>query len=490
MFLTAAFTNPVRVCIETRKTDASFQIQRSNFCNRRKVTDVRISPQVRRTNINPSTRTWACASSNVLSLTDMETSVADAVELARESIKSATDKKSLDDLRVSLLGKKGSITAVMKSIGKLNPEDRPKVGVIVKEAKAEVETLLTQRKTELEEEELKAYEDEWIDVLMPGIKPRPTTGRIHPLTSTIEIATEIFRDIGYDVIDDPEYNREIETDYYCFDALNCPPDHPARDMQDTFYLKRDKSLLLRTQTSSVQIRYMQQNRPPFKIIAPGRVFRRDAVDATHSPVFHQIEILALDKKGILSLGSLRATIIHFLKKMLGDEIETRFRASYFPFTEPSMEVDVFFRGKWLEVLGCGMVDPDVLKAVGLDPDEWTGFAAGFGVERFAMVMHEISDIREFYRNEPRFLSQFMISIDNVFPERYRPTKEIDSSSQYAYIADEEDRVVGDEFDYDESGGDGESDSSKDGDSDSEGDEDEDEDDYGVIFDESDRQEWM
>lgn len=489
MFLTVGFTNPVRICIETRRTDSRVAIHRSKFCNRRKTSDVRTFRHVRRAYINPLTRTYACASSNVLSLTDMETSVANAVELARESIKSATDKKSLDDLRVSLLGKKGSITVVMKSIGRLNPEDRPKVGIIVKEAKAEVETLLTERKTQLEEEELKAYEDEWIDVTMPSIKPRPTCGRMHPLTSTIEIATEIFRDIGYDVIDDPEYNREIETDYYCFEALNCPPDHPARDMQDTFYLKRDKSLLLRTQTSSVQIRYMEQHRPPFKIIAPGRVFRRDAVDATHFPVFHQIEILALDKKGILSLGSLRATIIHFLKKMLGDEIETRFRASYFPFTEPSMEVDVFFRGQWLEVLGCGMVDPEVLKAVGLDPDEWTGFAAGFGVERFAMVMHEISDIREFYRNDPRFLSQFMVSVDNVFPERYRPTVEMDPSSQYAYIADEEDRVVGDEFDYDESENDSESDNDKDGDGDGD-DEDDENYDYGVIFDESDRQEWM
>lgn len=298
----------------------------------------------------------------------------------------------------------------MKMVGKLSKEDRPSLGAAVNSAKEDVSTLLTNRKESIEDALATAQEeDEWIDVTMPGIRPRRMTGRVHPLNSTMDLATDIFVDLGYDLIGiDSKYNREIETDYYCFEALNCPPEHPAREMQDTFYLDADKKTLLRTQTSAVQIRYMEENKPPLKIIAPGRVYRRDTADATHSSTFHQIEILALDKIGVLTLGSLRATVIHFLKKMLGDDIKTRFRGSYFPFTEPSMEVDVFFRGKWLEVLGCGMVDPDVLERVGIDPMEYAGFAAGFGVERFAMVMHEITDIRELYKSDLRFLTQFMI----------------------------------------------------------------------------------
>ncbi len=178
-------------------------------------------------------------------------------------------------------------------------------------------------------------------------------------------------------------------------------------MQDTLYLREDKSLLLRTQTSAVQARFMERNKPPFFIIAPGKVYRRDAVDATHTSMFHQIEILAVAEGGLLNLGGLKATVTHFLKKMLGDDIETRFRGSYFPFTEPSMEVDVFFRGKWMEMLGCGMVNPAVLESAGIDPEKYQGFAAGFGVERFAMVMHEIPDIREFYKSDMQFLVQFM-----------------------------------------------------------------------------------
>lgn len=349
--------------------------------------------------------------SDVLSLPDLQTMVSESEEKAEEEIAAAETLREVENLRVAYLGKKGVITAVMKSVGKLAQEDRPKLGSVVNTAKDNVAEMIATRKAELEAAEEEDDMENWVDVTLPGIKPRSTVGHIHPLTSTMRMATEIFRNIGYDVIDADEYNREIETDYYCFEALNCPPSHPARAMQDTFYIEEDKSVLLRTQTSAVQIRYMEQNEPPYRIIAPGRVYRRDTVDATHSPVFHQIEILAVDRWGELDLGGLRATVIHFLKKMLGDDIETRFRASYFPFTEPSMEVDVYFRGKWLEVLGCGMVDPEVLKAVNLDPEEWCGFAAGFGVERFAMVMHNITDIREFFKNDVRFLEQFMTDLD-------------------------------------------------------------------------------
>lgn len=328
---------------------------------------------------------------------------------AKAAIIAAEDESTVESLRVAYLGKKGSVTSIMKTVGKLKAEERPQLGAAVNKAKDELLELIKERKETLEDELIeKQQESEWIDVTMPGIRPRPTVGRIHPITSTMDLATDIFLELGYELVDDMELNREIETDYYCFEALNCPPDHPAREMQDTFYLEEDKKTLLRTQTSSVQIRYMERNKPPFMIIAPGRVYRRDTLDSTHSAMFHQIEILAIDKMGALNFGSLRATVIHFLKKMLGDEIETRFRGSYFPFTEPSAEVDVLFRGKWLEVLGCGMVDPAVLENVGYDPEEWSGFAAGFGVERFAMVMHGITDIRELYRNDVRFLQQFMI----------------------------------------------------------------------------------
>lgn len=444
---TSLFISAANVCISLRGRSPDVQQRCTNFFTQNIGPRV-VSKKAARIAISPPTYVRASASSDVVSISELESSVLDFVETARKSIETAETLKDVDSIRVTYLGKKGSITTVMKSIGKLPPDDRPRLGSIVNKAKDEVMALINQRKEEFEQAQNEVIDEEWIDVDMPSIRSHPTIGRMHPLTSTMEIATEIFRDIGYDVIDDPEYNREIETDYYCFEALNCPPDHPARDMQDTFYLKQDKSVLLRTQTSSVQIRYMEKNKPPFKIIAPGRVYRRDSIDATHSPVFHQVEILAVDKSGVLSVGSLRATVIHFLKHMLGENIETRFRASYFPFTEPSMEVDVFFRGKWLEVLGCGMVDPEVLKAVGLDPNEWTGFAAGFGVERFAMVMHEIPDIREFYKNDPRFLSQFMTTTDLVFKERYRPTEYIDPNSAHKLMADD-DRVVHHNFDEDE-----------------------------------------
>ncbi len=357
----------------------------------------RISPTCSTT--NPPTR----------SLEQLCQDVLEASEEAVSKIEQVETSAALNEIRIEFLGKKaGRISTVLKFVGKLPKEQRPQLGDAVNRAKEKVTSAIEARKEHVQMlEKQRKDEEEIVDVTLPGIRPRPMTGRIHPLNSTMDLAIEIFTDLGYEVVDDPKYNREIETDYYCFEALNCPKDHPARTMQDTLYLEEDQSVLLRTQTSSVQVRYMEDNKPPFAIIAPGRVFRRDAVDATHSPQFHQIEILAVEEGHRLTLGALRATIDHFLKRMLGDDIKTRYRGSYFPFTEPSMEVDVFFRGKWLEVLGCGMVDPGVLEKAGIDPDTHQGFAAGFGVERFAMVMHEIHDIREFYKNDLRFLEQFM-----------------------------------------------------------------------------------
>jgi phenylalanyl-tRNA synthetase alpha chain len=348
-----------------------------------------------------------------LSLDELKMRVQSELAAGLEEAQAATDRKTLETVRVKYMGKKGLITAVMKSVGRLSPEERPQLGSVVNVAKDEINTYLAEKKEVLDKEALAAeIDDTEIDVTMPGLRFHQHIGRIHPLNSTMDRAVNIFVELGYDLIDElSPYNREIEEDWFCFEALNCPPDHPARDMQDTLYLDKDKKTLLRTQTSAMQVRYMmdKKNEPPFSIIAPGRVYRRDAVDATHMPVFHQIEILNIRKIGELNVGSLRATIIHFLKEMLGPDIKTRFRGSFFPFTEPSMEVDVFFGGKWLEVLGCGMVDPNVLENVGIDPEVYGGFAAGFGVERFAMVTHQIPDIREFYRSDWRFLSQFPVN---------------------------------------------------------------------------------
>lgn len=331
---------------------------------------------------------------------------------ALASVAAAADLPALDAVRVAFLGKKGRLTAVLKTLGKLSKEDRPAVGGEVNAAKDAVAAAVADRKEELTNEALEeAAAAEEIDVTMPGVYPR-RLGYKHPINSTIDRALDIFEDLGYSVIDDPELTPEIETEYYCFGALNCAEDHPARDMQDTFYIKdpsnpEGPNLLLRSQTSSVQVRFMERNKPPFAVIAPGRVYRRDTVDSTHSAMFHQIEILAVAPMGELNLGGLKGTVTYFLEQMLGKDIEVRFRGSFFPFTEPSMEVDVLFRGKWLEILGCGMVDPAVLTNVGIDPEKYAGFAAGFGVERFAMIIHDIPDIRLLYQSDWRFLSQFM-----------------------------------------------------------------------------------
>ncbi len=321
----------------------------------------------------------------------------DALEAeAVSAIAAAADADALEQLRVSLLGKKGRLSGVLGAMGKLPSEERPLVGQRANVLKTQVQNLLGER---LQAVKAAALADrllrETIDVTAPasGIP----VGHRHPLITTTEQIVDLFCGLGYRVAEGPE----VETDHYNFSALNIPEDHPARDMQDTFYL--GGNLLLRTHTSPVQIRYLEQNPPPVRIVAPGRVYRRDAVDATHSPVFHQVEVLAIDEG--LDFSHLRGTVMAFLKAFFGD-MPVRFRASYFPFTEPSAEVDVQWRGRWLEVMGCGMVDPAVLEGLGLDPERWSGFAAGLGVERFCMVRHGIDDIRRLYTSDLRFLEQF------------------------------------------------------------------------------------
>ncbi|MBD2095230.1 phenylalanine--tRNA ligase subunit alpha [Trichocoleus sp. FACHB-591] len=327
---------------------------------------------------------------------DLEAQLDALRQEAQQAIATAETLDQLDQLRVKYLGKKGQLSQALGGMGKLPPEERPRIGALTNEVKEALQNDLDTKRTALQAAQIQAQlEAETLDVTMPGMY-RPQ-GRMHPLNSTIDRALDIFMGLGYTVAQGPE----METDYYNFEALNFQPDHPARDMQDTLYLTDGN--LLRTHTSTVQIRYMEENDPPIRVAVPGRVYRRDTVDATHSAVFHQIEILAVDEG--LTFSDLRGTIKVFLEAMFGD-VPIRFRPSFFPFTEPSAEVDVQWKGRWLEVLGCGMVDPNVLKAVGYDPEVYTGFAAGFGVERLAMVLHQIDDIRRLYNSDLRFLRQF------------------------------------------------------------------------------------
>ena len=330
-------------------------------------------------------------------LTQIETELKALQTEATETIAATTTLEHLEQHRVSYLGKKGKLSQVLRGMGKLSPEDRPRIGSLANQVKEAVQASLDHQREALQTAKIQAQlAAETLDVTMPGVS-RPL-GHTHPLNSTIDRILEIFVGLGYTAAEGPQ----IETDYYNFEALNTPADHPARDMQDTLYLTDGK--LLRTQTSSVQIRYLETHQPPVRIVAPGRVYRRDTVDATHSAVFHQVELLAVDEG--LAFTDLKGTIKVFLGQMFGEDLPVRFRASYFPFTEPSAEVDVQWQGKWLEVMGCGMVDPNVLKAVDCDPERYTGFAAGLGVERFAMVLHQIDDIRRFYSSDLRFLRQF------------------------------------------------------------------------------------
>jgi phenylalanyl-tRNA synthetase alpha chain len=327
---------------------------------------------------------------------NLETQLLELRDQGESAINAADTLERLEELRVGYLGKKGQLSVLLGSMGKLPAEERPKIGAVANTVKEALQNGLDKQRVALETAKIQAQlKAETIDVTMPGIFN--TQGRVHPLNGIIDKALDIFVGLGYTVAS----GSEMESDYYNFEALNTPPDHPARDMQDTFYLPDGN--LLRTHTSSVQIRYMEADEPPIRVVAPGRVYRRDTVDATHSAVFHQIELLAVDEG--LTFTDLKGTVKVFLQEMFGD-LPIRFRASYFPFTEPSAEVDLQWNGRWLEVMGCGMVDPNVLKTVGYDPEVYTGFAAGFGVERFAMVLHQIDDIRRLYNSDLRFLRQF------------------------------------------------------------------------------------
>ncbi|KGG20813.1 phenylalanine--tRNA ligase subunit alpha [Prochlorococcus marinus] len=315
---------------------------------------------------------------------------------AAKEIASAENSESIEKLRLSFLGKKGKLSLLLGGMKNLSNEERPLIGQRANVLKTQLQELIKEKLEILKTQALsQILIKETIDVTAPptGIPQ----GHRHPLITTTEQIIDLFLGLGYQVSEGPE----IENDYYNFEALNIPPDHPARDMQDTFYLGGE--YLLRTHTSPVQIRCLESKKPPVRIVSPGRVYRRDAVDATHSPVFHQVEVLAIDEK--LDFSHLRGTVMAFLKAFFGD-LPIRFRASYFPFTEPSAEVDVQWRGKWLEVMGCGMVDPAVLEELGIDPEKYSGFAAGLGVERFCMVRHGLDDIRKLYTSDLRFLEQF------------------------------------------------------------------------------------
>ncbi len=329
-------------------------------------------------------------------LTELEAQLEAIRQEAQQAIAATDALDLLEQLRIKYLGKKGPIPQVLGGMGKLNPSDRPRIGARANEVKEAIQTVLEQRKVALQGAQLQAQiESETLDVTMPGVfQPQ---GRVHPLNSIADRVIDVFTGLGYTVAEGPE----METDYYNFEALNFLPDHPARDMQDTLYLPDGN--ILRTHTSSVQIRYMEANEPPVRIVMPGRCYRRDTVDATHTAVFHQIEFLAIDEG--LTFTDMKGTVHMFLEQIFG-EVPIRMRPSFFPFTEPSAEVDLQWKGRWLEIMGCGMVDPNVLKAVGYDPEIYTGFAGGLGVERLAAVLYQIDDIRRLYTSDLRFLQKF------------------------------------------------------------------------------------
>ena len=332
-------------------------------------------------------------------------------QAALAELKAAGDVPALEHAKGAWIGPHGKFTALMKQLGTLSKEEKPVAGKAINAAKVELEGALASRREELE---LKAaLPKEPTDWTLPG-RRRPV-GKLHPLTQVTDDIVRAFRKIGFVVADGPE----IEDEWHCFDALNTPADHPARDTQDTFYVASganpkpetpNSKLLLRTHTSSVQIRVMKSQPPPIRIIAPGRVYRRDNADATHNPTFHQIEGLYVDKA--VTIGDLKGTVEFVFKQVLGDDVKLRFRPHYFSYTEPSLEIDftnslVKKLGKdWLEIAGCGMVHPKVFENVGYDPEVWTGWAFGFGIERIAMLRYGINDIRLFYENDVRFLRQF------------------------------------------------------------------------------------
>ena len=339
----------------------------------------------------------------------MKEKLAKIREQALTQIKSCDTTEKLNEVRVSILGKKGELTQVLKSMKDVPAKERPQVGQWVNETRQEIEKVLEEARTAMEaalrEARMKA---EVIDVTLPAKKAE--IGHRHPNTIALEEVERIFIGMGYEVVEGPE----VETDYYNFEALNIPADHPAKDEQDTFYVNGD--ILLRTQTSGVQVHEMEKGKLPIRMIAPGRVFRADEVDATHSPSFHQIEGLVIDKH--VTFADLKGTLAEFAKELFGEDTKVKFRPHHFPFTEPSAEMDVscfkcggkgcrFCKGSgWIEILGCGMVHPHVLEMSNIDPKEYTGFAFGVGLERIALLNYEIDDMRLLYENDARFLKQF------------------------------------------------------------------------------------
>ncbi len=329
--------------------------------------------------------------------------------LAKEELNSCKEIKALDDLRVKYLGKKGELTAILKQMGKLSAEERPVIGQLANKVRADIEQAITEKtatlKADAQAEKIKA---ESIDITLPGKKQ--SLGKLHPMTVVENEIKDIFMGMGFNIADGPE----VDDDYHVFEALNLPPDHPARDTQDTFYIT--DNILLRTQTSSVQVHVMETQKPPIRIISPGRVYRSDAVDATHSPLFHQIEGLVVDKG--ITMSDLKGTLEMLMKKIYGNNCKLRFRPHHFPFTEPSCEVDISCfncGGKgcsmckdegYIELLGAGMVHPKVLEGCGIDSNIYSGFAFGLGLERMVMGRYDINDLRLLYENDLRFLEQF------------------------------------------------------------------------------------
>ena len=337
------------------------------------------------------------------------------VSEVREKASQLVTRAGFEAYKATISGPNGSLTEVMKGMGKIPKEEKPAMGKLINEAKTAVSTEFDAVIERLEAAELAAKLGPDIDPTLPC--PDQSRGTIHPIAQVRDEMVNLFRRIGFSVAE----ATEVETEHYCFDALNIPSDHPARDMQDSYYLpdelkvnnvskQADERYLLRTHTSTVQIRTMLKEKPPIRIVAPGRCFRRDTPDATHSANFHQIEGLYVDKE--VSLLDLKATLDHFVKTIFGPKAKTRLRPSFFPFTEPSFEMDFFspdlgkLSNKWLEIMGCGMVDPEVFKAVGIDPEVYTGYAFGMGIERIAMILQGVDDIRYYYQNDVRFLKQF------------------------------------------------------------------------------------
>ena len=335
----------------------------------------------------------------------------DLLEQIRQSAMEQLSRVDADlsEIRVKYLGKKGELTAVLRSMGSLSPEERPAFGQRANEVRAQIEAEIERRQTEMKSAMRdRALRAEKLDVTVPG--EDVPFGHIHPLSRVQHEIEDIFIGMGYSIAEGPE----VELDYYTFQALNIPPEHPARDTQDTFYIT--DNVLLRSQTSPVQVHVMEKERPPIRILSPGRVYRSDAVDATHSPLFHQIEGLVVDRG--VTMGDLKGTLAMFARRMFGSDTKIRFRPHHFPFTEPSAEVDVscfacggkgcrFCKGEgWIEILGAGMVHPNVLSGCSIDPEEYSGFAFGLGVERVALLKYHIDDMRLLYENDVRFLGQF------------------------------------------------------------------------------------